>query len=93
MVGTWPRESYRYTTIQNKIKTALHIDVLVDQRDQLNKRKLDINKTLEAITNIKKDERIKPSSFTWWKLTTEKEEIFVLIYDGELGTETRVPKK
>ena len=82
---TWPIESYRYTTIQNK--TALWLDVCVDQRYQLNKIKL------EAMTNIKKDERIKASIFHMMKTNHRKEEIFTLINDEELGTETRISRK
>ena len=82
---TWPIESYRYTTIQNK--TALWLDVCVDQRYQLNKIKL------EAMKNIKKDEKVKPSLFHIMKTNHRKEEFFALIDDKEQGTETRIPRE
>ena len=40
---------------------------------------------------IKEDERIKPSFFHRMKTNTNKEEIFSLIDDKNLGKKTRVP--
>ena len=45
------------------------------------------------MTNIKKDERIKASIFHMMKTNHRKEEIFTLINDEELGTETRISRK
>ena len=40
---------------------------------------------------LKEDERIKPSFFHRMKTNTNKEEIFSLIDENNLGKETRVP--
>ena len=42
---------------------------------------------------IKEDERIKPSFFHRMKTNKNKEEIFSLINDKNIGKETRVPAK
>ena len=72
-------------------KSAYHLDILLDQRDALNERKINIRKKLEALETLKVDERIKPSFFHRMKTNKNKEEIFALIDDKNLGKETRVP--
>ena len=72
-------------------KAAYHLDILLDKRDALNERKINIRKKLEAMETIKEDERIKPSFFHRMKTNTNKEEIFALIDDKNIGKETRVP--
>ena len=72
-------------------KAAYHLDILIDQRDALNEGKINIRKKLEAMETIKEDERITPSLFHRMKTNTNKEEIFALIDDKNLGKETRVP--
>ena len=72
-------------------KVAYHLDILLDQIDALNERKINTRKKLEATETIKEDERIKPSFFHRMKTNTKKEEIFALIDDKNIGKETRVP--
>ena len=72
-------------------KAAYHQDILLGHRDALNERKLNIRNKLEAMETIKEDEGIKPSFFHRMKTNTNKEEIFSLIDDKNIGKETRLP--
>ena len=65
-------------------KAAYHLDILLDQRDALNERKINIRNKLEAMETIKEDEGIKPSFFHRMKTNRNKEEIFSLIDDKNL---------
>ena len=74
-------------------EAAHHLDILLDKRDALNERKINIRKKLEATETIKEDERIKPCFFHRMKTNTNKEEIFAIIDDKNLGKETGVPEE
>ena len=52
-----------------EIKAAAHLDHLIDQRDDLNIRKQQIQKKIEDMEKIREGERIKPSFFQRMKTT------------------------
>ena len=72
-------------------KATTHLENLIDQRDELDERKIMIRKKLEAMKAIKEGERIQPSFFKQMKTNHTKEEIFALKEDNEDNTETREP--
>ena len=71
-------------------KSAYLLDILLDKRDALNERKINIRKRLEAIETMREYERIKPTFFHRMKTNTKKEKNS-LIDDKNLGKETRLP--
>ena len=71
-------------------KATTHLENLIDQRDELNERKIMIRKKLEAMKAIKEGERIQPSFFKQMKTNHTKEEIFALEEDNEDNTEREV---
>ena len=54
-------------------KAAYHLDILLDQREALNERKINTRKKLEAMETIKEDERIRLSFFRRMKTNKSKE--------------------
>ena len=73
-------------------KASTHLGNLIDQRDELNERKLHIKKRLEVLKQIHEGERIKPSFFQEMRIHFKKEDIFVLVEDDETKMETRTPE-
>ena len=64
------------------------IDILIDARDKLNERKLNIRRKLEAMETIKEGERIAPSFFRKMKTNFKKEEIYTLVDNKKQVKET-----
>ena len=64
------------------------VDELLEKRDELNDRKIKIRENLEAMRDVKEDERITPSFFRRMGTSIKKEKIYIL-RDGEKdGEET-----